>query len=54
MPWKRNKGGGYSTPRGGNVKNPKRYEALIRRGYSKNSAARITNAANTDSRNSKD
>ena len=44
MPWKKNKGGGYSTSSGGNVKNPDQYEALKEKGFSKESAARITNA----------
>jgi hypothetical protein len=44
MPWRRNKGGGYRTGKGGNVKKPKQYEALRRRGLSKTAAARITNA----------
>ena len=46
MPWHKNKGGGYSTPEGGNVKNPAQYEALKAKGMSKESAARITNASN--------
>ena len=45
MPWKRNKGGGYSTPEGGNIANPKQYEALKAKGMSKEKAARITNAS---------
>ena len=45
MPWKKNKGGGYSTPEGGNVKNPAQYEALKSQGMSKEKAARITNAS---------
>jgi hypothetical protein len=44
VPWKKNKGGGYSTAEGGNVKNPAQYEALRREGKSKESAAKITNA----------
>jgi len=47
MPWHKNKGGGYSTPEGGNVKNPAQYEKLKEKGFSKESAARITNASNT-------
>lgn len=43
MPWRRNKGGGYRTSRGGNVKQPKVYEGLRRRGASKQQAARIAN-----------
>lgn len=44
MPWRRNRGGGYRTKRGGNVRNPRQYEALRRKGYSKSRAAKITNA----------
>lgn len=44
MPWKRAKGGGYTTSRGGRVGRPKQYEALRRQGMSKGRAARITNA----------
>ncbi len=44
MPWKRNKGGGYRTGKGGNVAKPKQYEALRKQGKSKAQAARITNA----------
>jgi hypothetical protein len=45
MPWRKNKSGGYSTPEGGNVKNPAQYEKLKEKGFSKESAARITNAS---------
>lgn len=44
MPWKKNKGGGFSTKRGGNVKNPAQYEALRKKGMSKKKAARIANS----------
>jgi hypothetical protein len=44
MPWRRNKGGGYSTKRGGNVAKPSMYEKLRGKGMSKSKAARITNA----------
>lgn len=44
MPWKKNKGGGYKTSKGGNVKNPKQYEALRKKGMSKDKAAKITNS----------
>ncbi len=44
MPWRRNKGGGYRTSKGGNVGNPKQYEGLRKRGMSKRRAAAITNA----------
>ncbi len=44
MPWRRRKGGGYRTKKGGNVKKPRQYEALRRKGMSKSKAARITNA----------
>jgi hypothetical protein len=50
MPWKKNKGGGYSTAQGGNVKNPSQYEALKEKGFSKESAARITNAKGSGSK----
>lgn len=43
MPWKKNKGGGYRTKKGGSVKRPKQYEALRRKGMSKKAAARIAN-----------
>lgn len=43
MPWKRNRSGGYSTARGGNIKRPSVYEALRRRGMSKAKAAKIAN-----------
>ena len=49
MPWKKNKGGGYSTDKGGNVSNPKQYEALKDQGMSKEKAARITNAQGSKS-----
>lgn len=52
MPWHKNKGGGYSTKSGGNVKNPDQYEALKEKGYSKESAAKITNAKGKSSRKS--
>jgi len=52
MPWKKNKGGGYSTPEGGNIKNPAQYEALKREGYSKESAAKITNAQRSSKKKS--
>lgn len=48
MPWRRTKRGGYTkagTKRGGYVRNTKQYEALRRKGHSKASAARITNAS---------
>jgi hypothetical protein len=45
MPWKKNKGGGYSTSKGGNIKSPEQYEALKEQGMSKEKAARITNAS---------
>jgi hypothetical protein len=45
MPWTKNKGGGFSTPQGGNIKNPKQYEALKSEGMSKEKAAKITNAS---------
>jgi len=46
MPWTKNKGGGYSVKgRGGNISNPKQYEALKEQGMSKEKAARITNAS---------
>jgi hypothetical protein len=44
MPWKKNRKGGYRTKRGGNVKRPKQYEALRRKGMSKKTAARIANS----------
>lgn len=44
MPWKKNKGEGYSTRRGGNVQNTKQYEALRKKGMSKKKAARISNS----------
>lgn len=44
MPWHKNKGGGYSTRKGGNVANPRQYEALRRKGISKANAARIVNS----------
>jgi SOS response regulatory protein OraA/RecX len=53
MPWKRTKGG-YTrrgTKRGGFVRSSKQYEALRRRGFSKSSAARITNASKHGSSN---
>lgn len=43
MPWRKNRRGGYGTKRGGNVKRPKQYEALRRKGMSKKKAARIAN-----------
>jgi hypothetical protein len=50
MPWRKTKSGGYTKitrkGRGGFVKNAKQYEALRRKGMSKQSAARITNASN--------
>ena len=42
MPWKRS-GSGYTTARGGFVKNPKQYEALKAK-YGKARAAAITNS----------
>jgi len=44
MPWKK-KGSGYTTAKGGFIKNPATYEALKREGKSKASAAAISNAA---------
>lgn len=43
MPWKK-QGKGYTTKRGGHVKNPAQYEKLKAKGMSKAKAARITNA----------
>ena len=43
MPWRKT-GSGFTTKRGGFVKNPKQYEALKAEGMSKAKAARITNA----------
>jgi hypothetical protein len=43
MPWKKT-GSGYTTRRGGFVKNPGQYEALKKSGMSKGKAARIANA----------
>jgi len=45
MPWKKTRGGAYTTARGGNIKNPAQYEALKEQGMSKEKAARITNAS---------
>lgn len=42
MPWKKS-GSGYTTARGGFVKNPKQYEALKAK-YGKARAAAITNS----------
>jgi len=42
VPWKKS-GSGYTTARGGFVKNPKQYEALKAK-YGKARAAAITNA----------
>lgn len=50
MPWKKNKGGGFSTKNGGNIDNPKQYEALKEQGMSKEKAARITNAQSSKSK----
>lgn len=44
MPWSKNKGGGYSTSKGGNVKDPKLYEELIKEGKTKTQAAKIANS----------
>jgi len=46
MPWKRTKGGykKRGQKRGGNVKRPKQYEALRRKGMPKKTAARIANS----------
>jgi hypothetical protein len=44
MPWKKAKGGGKTTKRGGFVKNTKQYEALRKKGVSKGKAARIANS----------
>lgn len=43
MPWSKS-GSGYTTKRGGFIRNPKQYEALKAGGMSKAKAARITNA----------
>jgi hypothetical protein len=44
MPWKK-AGSGYTTRRGGFVKNPKQYEAIKKKpGMTKARAAAITNA----------
>jgi hypothetical protein len=43
MPWKR-EGSGYTTKRGGFVRNPGQYEKLRAKGMSKERAARITNS----------
>jgi hypothetical protein len=43
MPWKKNKGGGFRTAKGGNIKNTKQYEALRKKGMSRKKAARISN-----------
>jgi len=45
MPWKKS-GSGFTTARGGFVKNPKQYEALKAK-YGKERAAKITNAGGT-------
>lgn len=42
MPWKKS-GSGYTTSRGGFIKNPKQYEALKAK-YGKARAAAITNS----------
>jgi len=47
MPWKKS-GSGYTTAKGGFVKNPKQYEALKAR-YGKARAAAITNAGGNKS-----
>lgn len=44
MPWKKAKGGGKTTKRGGFIRRTKQYEALRRQGMSKGKAARISNA----------
>lgn len=43
MPWRKRGGGGYRTRTGGNVKRPRVYEGLRRRGASKRKAAKIAN-----------
>jgi hypothetical protein len=43
VPWKKS-GKGFTTAKGGFVKNPAQYEALKAEGMSKAKAARITNA----------
>jgi hypothetical protein len=43
VPWKKS-GSGFTTAKGGFVKNPAQYEALKAKGMPKAQAARITNA----------
>lgn len=43
MPW-RKQGKGYTTKKGGHVRNPAQYEALKGKGMSKKKAARIANS----------
>lgn len=44
MPWKRTRGGGHKTKRGGFVRNTQQYEKLRKKGMSKKKAARIANS----------
>lgn len=57
MPWTKNRKGGYrkkgSNQRGGNIKRPKMYEALRRRGMGKRRAARIANSKQRKGRSRK-
>jgi hypothetical protein len=49
MPWKRVKGGYTKRTkrgRGGFIKNPKQYEKLKKKGFSKRASAAITNSMN--------
>lgn len=43
MPWRKDKGGGYRTRRGGHIDRPGVYERLRGKGFGKGKAARFAN-----------